>query len=218
MEVLEVQWGIAGRCSGSSKSARVAELARIACEEEIEVLTEGGQVHLSRALVEIAISAPKHIRRSQAWRRLVAGLRFDGCEVRTTQVEVGSDEYWQSGRTETTVELVRMLPSDAPGLDFREAESEVTLLLDRHGFTVAKGHLIAGRSQRSVAGNGHRPTESCETSTRATSTESPPTWAIPAAVTARQGGTTSAAFSRRFYLQTTTSGIPITKIRNTFRG
>ena len=141
MEVLEVQWGITGRCSASSKSARVADLARIACEEEIEVLTEGGQVHLSRALVEIAISAPKHMRRSQAWRRLVAGLRFDGFEVRTTQVEVDSDEYWQSGRTETTVELVQMLPSDAPELDFREAESEVTLLLDRHGFTVAKGHL-----------------------------------------------------------------------------
>ncbi|MYJ73958.1 MAG: hypothetical protein F4089_02170, partial [Gammaproteobacteria bacterium] len=49
--------------------------------------------------------------------------------------------YWQNGRTETTVELVRMLPSDAPGLDFWEAESEITLLLDRHGFTVAKGHL-----------------------------------------------------------------------------
>lgn len=33
------------------------------------------------------------------------------------------------------------MPSDVPGLDFREAENEVTLLLDRHGFTVAKGHL-----------------------------------------------------------------------------
>ena len=125
MKLLEVQWGIAGRCSDSSKSARVADLARIACEEEIEVLTEGGQVHLSRALVEVAI----------------AGLRFDGFEVRTTQVDAESDEYWESGRNETAVELVRMLPSDAPGLDFRDAESEVTLLLDRHGFTVAKGHL-----------------------------------------------------------------------------
>ena len=141
MEVLEVQWEIMGRCSASSKSPRVADLARIACEEEIEVLTEGGQVHLSRALVEIAISAPERMRRSQAWRRLVAGLRFDGFEVRTTQVEVDSDEYWHTGQAETTVELVRMLPSSVPELDFREAESEVTLLLDRHGFTVSKGHL-----------------------------------------------------------------------------
>ena len=141
MEVLEVQWGIAGRCSSSSKSARVADWAGIASEEEIEVLTEVGQVHLSRALVEIAISAPEHKRSSAAWKRLVAGLRFDGFELRTTQVEVGSGVYWQSGRTETTLQLVRMLPSDVPKLDFRQAESEVTLLLDRHGFTVAKGHL-----------------------------------------------------------------------------
>jgi len=141
MEVLEVQWGIAGRCSASSKSARVADLARIACEEKIEVMTEGGQVHLSRALVEIAISAGEYQQLSAAWRKLVAGLRFDGFEVRAARVEVDSREYWQAGRTEATVELVRMLPSDAPELDFREAESEVTLLLNRHGFTVAKGHL-----------------------------------------------------------------------------
>ena len=141
MEVLEIQWGIAGRCSDSSKSARVADLSRIACDEEIEVLTEGGQVHLGRALVEIAISAPEHKRRSAAWKKLVAGLRFDGFEVRTAQVEVDLEDYYQRGRTEATIELVRMLPSDVPGLDFREAESEVRLLLDRHGFTVAKGHL-----------------------------------------------------------------------------
>ena len=141
MEVLEVQWGIAGRCRASSKSARVADWARIACEEEIEVLTENGRVHLSRAVVEIAISASEHEPRSGAWKKLIAGLRFDGFEVRTTQAEDDSDGSWRSGRTETTVELVRMLPSDVPDLDFREAESEVTLILDRHGFTVAKGHL-----------------------------------------------------------------------------
>ena len=141
MEVLEVQWRIAGRCSASSKSARVADLARIACEEEIEVLTEGGQVHLGRALVEIAISAPEHKRRSAAWKMLVAGLRFDGFEVRSTQVEVESGDYWQSRGTETAVELVRMLPADVPELDFREAESEIALLLDRHGFAVTRGHL-----------------------------------------------------------------------------
>ncbi len=141
MELLEVQWGIAGRCRASGKPARIADWARIACEEEIEVFTEGGPVHLSRAMVEIAISAPEHQRCSAAWMKLVAGLRFDGFEVRTTQEEVDPDAYWLSERTETTVELVRMLPSDIPELDFREAESEVMLLLDRHGLTVAKGHL-----------------------------------------------------------------------------
>ena len=32
MEVLAVQWGIAGRCSSSSKDARIADLANIAIE------------------------------------------------------------------------------------------------------------------------------------------------------------------------------------------
>ena len=141
MEILEVQWGIAGRCRTSSKSARVADWARIVCEEDLEAMTERGQVHLSRALVDIAISAPEHNRRSAVWKKLVAALRFDGFEVRMTQEEVDSGDLWERGRTGTTIELVRMLPSDVPGLDFREAESEVTLLLDRHGFTVAKGHL-----------------------------------------------------------------------------
>ena len=141
MEVLEVQWGIAGVCRSSSKSARVADLAGIACDEDLEVLTEGGRVRLSRALVEIAISAPEYERSSATWKKLVAGLRFDGFEVRTRQLEVDTDDSWRNGQTDTTVELVRMLPLDVPDLDFREAESEVALLLDRHGFHIAKGHL-----------------------------------------------------------------------------
>ncbi len=141
MDVLAVEWGIADRCNGSTKSARVANLAGIACEDGIKVLTEGGRVHLSRALVEFAISAPERSRRSPAWRKLVAGLRFDGFEVRTAQIEIDSDWYSLGERTETSVELVRMLPSDVPELDFREAENEVTRLLKRHGFAVAEGHL-----------------------------------------------------------------------------
>ena len=217
MEVLEVQWGIAGRCRASGKPVRVADWARIACEEEIEVFTEGGRVHLSRAMVEAAISAPEHMRHSAVWKKLVAGLRFDGFEVPTLQEEAESDIYWLSERTETTVQLVRMLPSDVPELDFREAESEVLLLLDQHGFIVAKGHLTQAISAFS-AGSGHRPTENCETSMRATSTKSPPAWVIPAVATARQNGITSAAFSRHSCSSTTTSGTPTTKSRNTFRG
>ena len=141
MELLEEQWGIAGRCSSASRLWRVRDWARIACEEEIEVLTEGGQVHLSRALVDIAISAPERTQHTAAWKKFVAGLRFDGFEICKTEKDVDSGDHWQSGRSETTVQLIRMLPSDVPELDFREAESEVTLLLDRHGFAVAKGHL-----------------------------------------------------------------------------
>ena len=140
MELLEVEWGIEGRCSNSSKSARAADLALIACEAGKQVLTECGRVSLSRALVDTAISDPEH-NRSATWKKLIAGLLFDGFEVRATQVPIDSGDPWQSGQAETKFELVRMLPSDVPELDFRGAECEVISLLDRHGFTVAKGHL-----------------------------------------------------------------------------
>ena len=52
MEVLEVQWGISGHCAGSSKSARVADLARIAAEEQIEVMTIHGLVPIDRVCLE----------------------------------------------------------------------------------------------------------------------------------------------------------------------
>lgn len=145
MEILEVQWGIAGTCRSSSNSARVADWAHLACEEDPKVLTTDGQVPLSRVMVGDAIAAPEHQQDSDAWRKLVAGLRFDGFEVRTKRLEVASDVPWDDGPMETGVELVRMLPAEVPDLDFREAESEVMQLLVRYRFHVAKGHLRAGR-------------------------------------------------------------------------
>ena len=140
MDVLEVQWGIAGRCSASSKPARVASLSKIAIEEDIQVMTEHGILLLSRALVEAAIRSPSNQQKSDAWKKLVAGLRFDGFEV--VEVEVESDGASSLfGRKKTTLTLARMLPDDVPELDFREAESEVVTLLDRSGFAIAKGHL-----------------------------------------------------------------------------
>ena len=141
MEVLEVQWGITGQCNGSSKAARVASLANIAIQEQIEVMTEDGLASLSRALVEAAIGAPEHKRAGQSWKKLLAGLRFDGFEFVETESEIESDFLWQSERTEMSLKLVRMLPSDVPELDFREAKDEISLLMDKHGFIVAKGHL-----------------------------------------------------------------------------
>ena len=141
MEVLEVQWGITGQCNGSSKAARVASLANIAIQEQIEVMTEDGLASLSRALVEAAIGAPEHKGAGQSWKKLLAGLRFDGFELVETESEIESDALWQSERTEKSLKLVRMLPSDVPELDFREAEDEISLLMDQHGFIVAKGHL-----------------------------------------------------------------------------
>ncbi len=141
MEVLEVQWGITGQCNGSSKAARVASLANIAIQEQIEVMTEDGLASLTRALVEAAIGAPEHKRAGQSWKKLLAGLRFDGFEFVETESEIESDFLWQSERTEMSLKLVRMLPSDVPELDFREAKDEISLLMDQHGFIVAKGHL-----------------------------------------------------------------------------
>ena len=142
MDVLDVQWGTAGRYATSTKSARVAGLAALAIDEDIEVQTEVGIMPLGRAVIEIAITAPPITKASASWIKLVAGLRFDGFDVVKTETEIEPDDDWRGGRTETSVQLVRMLPADIPGLDFREAESEVVALLDRWGFTEAKGHLI----------------------------------------------------------------------------
>ena len=141
MEVLEVQWGISGRCSASSKPARVASLAKIAIEEAVQVMTEQGTLLLERALVEEAIKAPSRQQKSDAWKKLVAGLRFDGFELIEVEVESDDIDSMFSGRKKKRMTLVRMLPNDLPGLDFREAESEVVTLLDGIGFITAKGHL-----------------------------------------------------------------------------
>lgn len=141
MEVLEVQWGISGRCNASSKSARIASWSRLACDEELAVTSEAGRVPLDRALIETAITAPEARRDSDFWKKLTAGLRFDGFEVVETEITVASQTPWESKATRKVTTLARMLPNDIPGLDFREAESEVISLLNRSGFTTAKGHL-----------------------------------------------------------------------------
>ena len=137
MEVLEVQWGIAERCSSSSKTARVASWAKIATEETLDVMSEKGHVSLGRALIEKAISAPSGCQKLDVWRKLVAGLRFDGFEL--VETEIADAPERSRGRKALT--LARMLPGEIPGLDFRESESEIVALLDRHGFAITKGHL-----------------------------------------------------------------------------
>ncbi len=144
LDGLDVQWGIAGRYSTSSKSARIAGLAKIAIEEEMEVMTEAGMTSLPRAVVEEALKAPEVKTKSGDWLKLLAGLRFDGFEVRQTETE---GDPFENHFQAPTRELVRMLPEDIPGADFREAESEVFQLLDRHGFAVSKGHLKLALSE-----------------------------------------------------------------------
>ena len=138
MSVMEVQWGIVG--NSSSKAARVASWAqRATMPNAPQVMTENGLMNLPRAFVETAIKAPPGVRDSDAWKKFVAGLRFDGFEVVETEVSQPATAPWQSPRTIVT--LARMLPADIPGLNFREAEDEVTTLLVKSGFTVASGHL-----------------------------------------------------------------------------
>ncbi len=141
MDLLDIQWAIDGRTDSSSKPGRAARTAKLAIEEEIMVQTEDGLVDLSRALIETAIRAPDRVKSGQSWKRLIAGLRFDGFEIIETETEIETGHFRGNSRVETSFQLVPMLPSDLPGLDFREAESEIEQLLDRHGFSVSKGHL-----------------------------------------------------------------------------
>ncbi len=146
LAVLEVQWGIDGRCSISGKSARIADLSRIAINENPLVMTATGRTTLSRALIDLAIEAPDQLRVTGCWRRLVAGLRFDGFEVDEQQHQTQSDES-RGLPTDNQLRTVRrMLPSNIPQLDFREAESEIDRLLNGLGFTTAKGHLALAMS------------------------------------------------------------------------
>ena len=153
MEILEVQWGITDEVSASGKAGRVACWAKAAIARTEppfrngspnEVLTENGLMTLERAMIETAIKAPPMVRDKEAWKKLMAGLRLDGFEV----VEGGdgaSDGFSFSSRRKN-LQIIRMLPEAIPGLDVREAESEVTALLDVHGFTVPKGHLSRAMS------------------------------------------------------------------------
>ncbi|WES31542.1 exodeoxyribonuclease VII small subunit [Varunaivibrio sulfuroxidans] len=71
----------------------------------------------------------------------MAGLRFDGFEIEIVEGIDPDESPWSHGRAETKATLRRVLPDDIPGLDFREAGSEVVVLLDQGGLAVAKGHL-----------------------------------------------------------------------------
>ena len=144
IELLQVEWGIAGRCDASSKSGRAAALANIAIEENAQVITENGRMTLSDALINLAINAPSSSRDKPAWRKLVAGLRLDGFEISGIEQVDPDLPSWMSASPETASEpivLRRMLPVDLPGLDMREAENEVDHLLQKHGFATSSGHV-----------------------------------------------------------------------------
>ncbi|WP_417844366.1 hypothetical protein [Thalassospira sp.] len=142
MGVLEVQWNLDQHgISSNGKSARVRDWARIAANLNPQVLTEMGQVPLARALVEMAILAPSNTQQNPEWKKLLAGLRFDGFELVDAKMPTGRIDVFGEPDVETRYELRRMLPQDVPEADFREAASEVEILLDQLSLPVAKGHL-----------------------------------------------------------------------------
>ncbi|MEJ8472854.1 hypothetical protein [Roseibium algae] len=142
MGVLEVQWNLDQHgISSSSKAARVRDLAQIAIRLNPLVLTEAGQVHLDRALIEIAIHAPPNTKQKPEWIKLIAGLRFDGFELVRVEVPTGREGLFGDPIVETRHELRRMLPENVPETDFREAASEVETLLGHLNLPVARGHL-----------------------------------------------------------------------------
>ena len=141
MNVLEVQWDIEQFISTSSKSARIASWSKVAATIDPMVMTEAGKMKLSRAIVELSLRAPESTRHGEAWEKLIAGLKFDGFELLEAHVPTGQQDWMGDPVVMKRLELRRMLPQDIPETDFREAASEVELLLDQQGFSVARGHL-----------------------------------------------------------------------------
>ncbi|MGV2168813.1 hypothetical protein [Agrobacterium tumefaciens] len=143
IDVLEMQWGIEDKGGGSSKSARVVSLSKAAVEGGPAVYTESGQVSLERAMIEKALANWSTAKETASWQKLKAGLRFDGFEI-VEPAEV--DDVWGRRAPKAPATLVRMLPSDAPELNMREAENEVVQLLRKHQLTTAEGHLSRAMS------------------------------------------------------------------------
>jgi hypothetical protein len=141
MHILEVQWDIEQYVSTSSKSARIASWSQVATSLDPMVMTETGNMKVSRALVELSIQAPESSLQGSSWRKLIAGLKFDGFELVEIHTPTGEEDWMGEPIVVKRQELRRMLPQDIPETDFREAASEVELLLDQHGFPVARGHL-----------------------------------------------------------------------------
>ncbi len=139
--MLEVQWGLSGRCATNSKSQRSADLANIALNENPHVITENGEVPLSRAIIDCAVHAPPKTRVTNHWSKFIAGLRLDGFEIVEVTKTEPANRPWQDETLTINLSLRRIYPDDLPDLNFREAESEIVLLLKQFGFQTTLGHL-----------------------------------------------------------------------------
>lgn len=144
IEALVFEWGCDGICGNGWTKNKWLTIKRAAASEDAPTArTLSGEVSLARALIHEALKAHEDLRQSETWIKLIAGLRFDGFEVVTERAPDprGGDDIFDKPREIEVRVLRRMLPQDLPGLDFREAESEVVALLRKHSLGVARGHL-----------------------------------------------------------------------------
>lgn len=143
---LIIGWGVEEYCGSGSVSSKVNDLVRCAKQFQPDVPTINGNCHLTRAMIEHAIGASDRdkINKPAVWGRLVAGLKMDGFEIVEEKVPdpMGRPSVFDDGpRMISKLALRRMLPSDIPETDFREAQDEVSSLLKKHTFETAHGHL-----------------------------------------------------------------------------
>ena len=141
-EELAVEWDLENSNSGSVR-LKITQAARMALENEHLVDTIDGRQPLRRAMVDMAMRAPKRIKsqHNDIWVKLKTGLRFDGYEIVEEQIESLEDNLFGEPIFRTKLSLKKMLPDDIPELNFREAESELVSLLKKHKFEVPLGHL-----------------------------------------------------------------------------
>lgn len=154
-----VEWGLFDQVGSGSKPTKLSSLARIAVGNDPHVPTVFGMIPTSRAVILAVLEclAPRQ-RAGTDWKKMVSGLRLDGFEITGLLDEDADSEFGWSAREQTPLELRRMLPENAPELDFRDAESELEGLLRKYGFAVAQGHLAQAISNFSngqwAASNG----------------------------------------------------------------
>lgn len=134
-------WGLEGETASGYVADKILSVAKLCATENPIVRTENGEVSLARAFIELALTAPPITKEKACWKKLVAGLRFDGFEVdEALDAEVEKPSWMRQSFSSKPV-LRRMLPKDMPGLDFREAENELEALLRKHGMSTARKHL-----------------------------------------------------------------------------
>ena len=139
---LAFEWNLDNSMSGSVRS-KLTQVARLALETDHFVDTQDGRKPLRLAMVEKAMRCPEQIksRHNDIWVKLKTGLRFDSFEIVEERFEVAEESLFGGPQYENKLSLKRMLPEDIPELNFREAESELLSLLNKHNFEVPLGHL-----------------------------------------------------------------------------